>query len=188
MIPEWMSLIDLSFVVLVLLFGMSGFQQGYARQLVHVFSYLLGMVFLLFLYPLLFNFVSYSCPGCSETYLIWAMLLGMIFVGIGVFMLVVRLMARRFKAEASGGKDRSMGFLFGMIRGGLLLLFVLMYAAILGSRESRDVMAGKSVVGEVVCEVLAPQAQPRMEKGSISEWGERIQRRLLEREEAGVLE
>ena len=39
MVPDWISLIDIAFAGVALLFGLGGFQKGFAEQVAHIITF-----------------------------------------------------------------------------------------------------------------------------------------------------
>ena len=58
MAPEWLSLIDVAFVAVALLFALGGLQKGFASQVAHIVA-LTGLgAALLVAYPAIFNYLG----------------------------------------------------------------------------------------------------------------------------------
>jgi len=83
MIPDWLSLIDVAFVAVALLFAMGGFQQGFAGQVAHVITFLVLGVALFFAYPALFSYMGRLFRNLNETYMMWLILAGLVALTLG---------------------------------------------------------------------------------------------------------
>ena len=183
MIPNWVSLVDVVFVLVVLLVAWGGSQKGFAQQMAQVITLVVMGIALFFVYPSIFDFLDREFRDVNEGFLIWVALACMIVVGLGVFLLVSKLLANRIKNKTSSRSDHINGFIMGFFHGILGALLGMIVLVMVGPPEVRDGFRAKSKVGQLVCNELVPRIQPRLTQAKL-----KINNRLLEREEAGVLE
>jgi uncharacterized membrane protein required for colicin V production len=93
MMPGWLSLIDVAFVAVALLFALGGLQKGFASQVAHIVA-LTGLgVALLLAYPAVFNFLGGLFRNLNETYMTWMLLAGLVVLTILFFMFITKLLA-----------------------------------------------------------------------------------------------
>ena len=69
----------------------------------------------------------------------------------------------------SDGTDKSLGFLFGFLRGAVLAVLVLSLVAQLGSSSIRSELQDRSLVGRWVCEHVAPMASEYVNRERLEE-------------------
>lgn len=183
MIPDWLSLVDIAYVVVALLFAMEGFQRGFAGQVAHVLTFLVMGLFLFFAYPRIFTHFDRLFHSPNETHMAWLILAGVVVLSILFFIFVSKLLAKVLKTKISDRSDRAYGFTLGFIRGGLLALFAMIFLVILGPAVFHKTLSEKSYVGRFVCE-LAPSIQPRLNKSTLGESYHKVLETLIHQEEA----
>ncbi len=188
MIPDWLSLVDVAFVAMALLFAMGGFQQGFAGQVAHVITFLALGVALFFAYPALFSYFGRLFRNLSETYMMWLILAGLLALTIIFYILLGKLLANVLKTQISDRADQAYGFTLGFIRGVLVALFVMVFLVILGPTKFYDSFRMKSQVGKLVCYEMVPRIQPHLTRSVLEERVNKLREVLIYQEEAGVLE
>lgn len=184
MMPSWLSLADVFFVVVVGLFAVGGYQKGIAAQLAHVGTFFLAGVLLFFAYPFLFSYLGSVFRGLEETYLMWVLLAALLLISIGLYMLFTKLLAGLIRFVISERVDALWGLAGGLVRG-LLTVLVVMILLVMVDRTggAYDQLRARSYIGRVVCNKLVPRIQPHLVslyRDKIMEW----ENPLLEREEA----
>lgn len=186
--PEWLSLIDVAFLAVVLLFGWGGYQKGFAKQIAHILTFILLGVFLFFAYPSILAYYARVFHRVDEIYIMWLILAGVVVVSIIVFLLFCKVFANLLKAQISDGSDGAYGLFLGLFRGFLFALFGMIFLVMLDSSgRVYDKFQAKSKVGQVVCRELVPRIQPRLAPALERNIRE-IKQKLLEQEEAGVFD
>ena len=188
MIPDWLSLIDVAFVAMALLFAMGGFQQGFAGQVAHVITFLVLGVALFFAYPALFSYMGRLFRNLNETYMMWIILAGLAVLTILFFHLIGKLLANVLKTQISDRADRAYGFILGFIRGVLVTLLIMIFLVILGPTKFYEGFRVKSQVGKLVCYEMVPRIQPHLTRAVLEERVNKLREVLIYQEEAGVLE
>lgn len=188
MIPEWLSFIDVVFVAVGLLFACGGFQKGFAAQLAHILTFLALGVTLFFAYPSIFDYFRSVFCRVNETYLTWMILAGAVALSFIIFFVVSKLLQSLMKTKISERSDKAYGFLLGFFRGILIALFAMLFFVVLGSESVSETLCAKSYSGRFVCNQLAPPLQPHLTRESLGEKAQQLRDRLMEREEAGILE
>ncbi len=163
MIPSWLSLVDVMFVVVVLMFAWGGYQKGFASQVAHVLTSVCGGLLLFLAYPRLFDYFGRVFRRLEEAYLMWLLLAVVALVLVGLFMLFSRLVAAVIKAGISDSRDAGLGLVLGFFRG-ILFALIMMIMLVMLDRTGRsyDFMRVKSYVGRWVCYDLVPHVQPRL--------------------------
>lgn len=188
MIPDWLSLVDVAFVAVALLFALGGFQKGFAGQVAHIITFVAVGIFLFFAYPAVFSYLGRLFRNLNETYMMWLILAGLAVLSILFFMLVSKLLANVLKTQISERSDRAYGFTLGLIRGALLALFAMVFLVILGPPKFYDDFRMKSRVGKLVCYEMVPRIQPHMTKAVLEDRVNKLREALIYQEEAGVVE
>lgn len=188
MIPDWLSLIDVAYLAVVLLFAMGGFQNGFAGQVAHVLTSVTLAVVLFFAYPFLFSYLGRLFRSLHETYLMWLVLAGLAVLTVVFFTLLNKLLANVLKTQISDRSDRVYGFSLGFLRGALVALFAMIFLVILGSPKFYDTFSTKSRVGKLVCYELVPRIQPHMTRAVLEERVDKLREALIHQEEAGVID
>ena len=186
MMPEWLSLIDIAFVAVALLFAMGGLQRGFASQVAHIITFVALGVFLFFAYPSVFNYLGGVFRNLNETYIMWMILAGLAVLTIVFFIYVSKLIASLLKLQISDRSDRFYGFILGFVRGALVALFALVFLVILGSPKFYDTLRVKSHVGRLVCYEMVPRIQPHLTRATLEERVEKLRRALINQKEAGL--
>lgn len=188
MIPAWLSLIDVAYVAVALLFAMGGLQKGFAGQVAHILTFVALAVVLFFAYPPLFSYFGRLFRSLHETYLMWLVLAGIAVLTVVFFIFVNKLLANVLKTQISDRSDCVYGFSLGFVRGALLALFAMIFLVILGSPKFYDTFSGKSRVGKMVCHELVPRIQPHMTRAVLEERVDKLRAALIYQEEAGVID
>lgn len=188
MIPPWLSLIDVAFVGLALLFALGGYQKGFAGQVAHILTFLMLGICLFFFYPAVFSYMGRLFRSLNETYMMWLILAGLGVLAILFFKLVSKLLANVMKMQITDRADRNYGFTLGLVRGALLALFAMVFLVILGPPKFYDAFRTKSHVGKLVCYEMVPRIQPHMTRAVLEERVDKLRDALLYQEEGGKLE
>lgn len=186
--PEWLSLIDVAYVAVALLFALGGFQKGFAGQVAHILTFVAAGIFLFFAYPKIFDYFGRLFRNLNETYMMWLILAGVAVLSILFFIYVSKLLANVLKMQISEQTDSVYGFILGLIRGALMALFAMIFLVILGSPKFYEAFSEKSRVGQLVCYELVPRIQPRLNKSTVGEKFDKMREALIYQEEAGVVE
>ena len=188
MIPEWLSFIDIAFVIVVLFSAIGGFQKGFAGQVAQVATFVLFGIFLFFAYPSIYSHMVALFQGLNKTYVMWLVLAGLLLLCIFFFLFSNKLLATLFKMQISERSDRSYGLTLGLIRGVLFALFAMILLVLLSPPKLSDTLCAKSQVGRLVCRELVPRIQPHLNKETLSEDFEKMRSSLFRQKEAGVSE
>ena len=188
MIPEWLSLIDVAYVAVALLFALGGLQRGFASQVAHVITFLAVGAILFFAYPSIFSYIGRLFRNLNETYMMWLILAGLAVLTIVFFIFLSKLLSNVLKTQISDRSDRIYGFTLGFIRGALVALFVMIFMVILGPPKTYDTFRMKSSVGQLVCYEMVPRIQPHMTRALLEERVDKLREALIYQEEAGVVE
>ena len=165
---EW-SVLDIVVSVLALLFGIFGLREGFARQLATLITFVLTMVALYVAYPVLLEYLANHFPDWSIVKVTALGLLALTLLSIGLFVLLKQLLASAMLTNLSDGTDKSLGFLFGFLRGAVLAILVLSLVAQLGSASIRSELQDRSLVGRWVCEQVAPMASEYVNRERLEE-------------------
>jgi uncharacterized membrane protein required for colicin V production len=184
--PDWLSLIDVGFVGVAFLFGMGGFQKGFAAQVAHLITMLALGAFLFYAYPAIFSYLGRMFRNLDQTVMMWIILAALAVLSFLCFLYVTKLVAGMLKTQISDRSDRFYGFFFGFFRGALFALLALIFVAMLGSEEFYDKLRAKSYTGKLVCYELVPRIQPRVNKSTVGDGFDRMRESLMQREEAGL--
>lgn len=186
MIPQWLSLIDVAFVAVALLFALGGLQRGFAAQVAHITTFLALGIALFFAYPAIFSFLDRLFHNLNETYMMWLILAGLVVLAVIFFMFTTKLLANVLKTQISDRSDRFYGFALGFVRGALLALFAMIFLVILDLGKFSEAFSEKSHIGQLVCYELAPRIQPRLNKESVGDGFDKMREALIYQEEAGL--
>lgn len=188
MIPEWLSLIDVAYIAVALLFALGGLQKGFASQVAHIISFVMLGVFLFLAYPSIYTYLGRLFRNLSGTYMMWLILAGLIVLTIVFYIYISKLLANVLKMKISDRTDRLYGFSLGFIRGALVALFAMLFLVLLGSEKFYSVFSEKSRVGQLVCYEMVPRIQPHMNKKSVGDGFDKMREALIYQEEAGLPE
>ncbi len=186
-IPDWLSMIDVAYVAVALLFALGGLQKGFAGQVAHVITFLALGTALFFAYPAIYSYLGRLFRNLNETYMMWLILAGLAVLAIVFFVFVSKLLANVLKTQISDKSDRVYGFALGFVRGALVALFVMVFLVILGPPKFYDSLRMKSHVGKLVCYEMVPRIQPHLNKSTVNENFDKMREALIYQEEAGVL-
>ncbi|MCK5676786.1 MAG: CvpA family protein [Verrucomicrobia bacterium] len=186
--PDWLSLVDVGFVAVALLFAWSGFQKGFAGQVAHILTFVIMGGVLFFAYPAIFSYFDRMFRSVDEIYLMWLILGGIVVLAILIFLLFCKILANLLKAQITEGADGAYGLVLGLIRGLLAGLFAMIFLVMLDSSgRVYDKFSSKSYSGKFVCRELVPRIQPRLAP-ALERNIQQIKNKLLEQEEGGKLE
>jgi uncharacterized membrane protein required for colicin V production len=188
MIPDWVSLVDVVFLGVALLFAFAGLQKGFSGQVAHILTFVILGIVLFYVYPGLFSYFGRVLRNVNETYLMWMILAGLVALSIGIFMIASKLLEGMLKAQISNHADHFYGFGLGFVRGVLLGLLVMIFLVILGPPKIYDGFSAKSKVGKLVCLELAPRIKPHMTRAMLEEKTQQLRDKLLEQEEGGAID
>lgn len=188
MIPQWLSLIDVAFVGVAVLFALGGYQKGFAGQVAHILTFVVLGITLFFFYPAVFSYMGRLFRRLDETYMMWLILAGLGVLTILFFRLVSKLLANVMKMQITDKADRNYGFILGFIRGALAALFAMIFLVILGPPNCYDIFRSKSRVGKLVCHEMVPRIQPHLTRSVLEERVNTLRNGLLDRKEGGKLE
>lgn len=184
MLPNWLSYIDVVYLVICCMFAWGGFQKGFAVQLAQVLTFFFVGILLFFAYPFCFTYFTRVFRSLEQTHLMWMLLVALFIAGIGLFFLFRKMLAALFKAQISDSADAGWGTIFGFIHGALVSIIVMIILVMIDrSGTSYDKMRMKSYVGKAVCYHMVPHIQPRLTtlyENQIQDW----QSDLMKREEA----
>ncbi len=165
---EW-SVLDVGVGVLALLFGIFGLREGFARQLATLITFVLTMVALYVAYPVLLEYLAGNFPEWSVATVTGVGLVALALLSIGLFVLLKQVLASAMLANLSDGTDKGMGFVLGLLRGGVLAVLLLSVVAQLGSEDIRMRMRDTSWVGRWVCDRVAPMAAEYVNRERLGE-------------------
>lgn len=186
MIPTWLSLIDVAFVAIALLFALGGLQRGFASQVAHIITFLALGATLFFAYPSIFSHLGQLFRNLNETYTTWLILAGLIVLAVVFFVFVNKMLANVLKMQISDRSDRFYGFVLGFVRGTLVALFAMVFLVILGSPKFYDTFHAKSRIGQLVCYEMVPRIQPHLTRDVLDDRVKKLREVLIYREEAGI--
>jgi|GEM_PF-3512138 len=189
MIPNWLSLIDVLFLTIALLFAWGGSQKGFAEQISHIVTFIFMGLLLFFAYPSIFRYLGRIFRSVEPTYLMWLLLVGVVGAAVLMFILMSKLLAGMMKTQISDTSDMAWGFVLGFIRGALAGVFLMVFLVMLdASGRTYDKMRMKSYVGKLVCYEMVPRIQPHLSRAVLEEKANALRNKLLEQEDAGVFE
>lgn len=188
MMPEWLSMIDVAYVAVALLFGLGGLQKGFASQISHILTFLAMGLFLFFAYPSIYTYMGRLFRSMNQVYMVWILLAGLVVLAIVFFIFAAKLLANALKLQISDRADRVNGFIFGFVRGALAALFAMVFLVILDPDKFDNAFSEKSRVGQLVCYEMVPRIQPHVNKESVGDGIDRMREALIYQEEAGLPE
>lgn len=180
MTMEWLNMVDIIFILVVLVSGLAGRQQGTLYQLPQILALLVFGAFLFFVHPFAFRELNHQFPHLNETILIWGLILLQGILTWGVFELVSKPLQKK-KTGASAQSDQVVGFLLGMFRGAVVATLTIILFAVLFGTDFEGRICKNSEVGTLICQDLVPQVQPYHSGKSL---GAEIHNPLMDREEA----
>lgn len=183
MLPDWLSYIDVVFLLVVLLFAWGGSQRGYAAQVASAIAFVIMSGVMLFAYPSLFEFFSGAMKGFDARFLMWLALAAIGVFGFVIYLLVDLLTAQLVEKEMSVRADKMNGFFLGLVRGVFIGIFVMTLIVMLGPTQMHDHFQKKSAIGGLICNELAPRIQPQFKHikfGSHDNVNFRIKRRSVD--------
>lgn len=188
MVPDWLSLVDVAFLGVALLFALGGFQKGFASQIAHILAFVALGVALFFLYPSLFSHMGRLFRNLNETYMMWMILAGLGVLTVIFFIYTTKLLANVLKTQISDRSDRTYGFILGFVRGALMALLAMVFIVILGPPRFYEQFSAKSKVGRLVCTEMVPRIQPHMTPSVLQERVNKWREALIYQEEGGKLD
>jgi uncharacterized membrane protein required for colicin V production len=186
MIPDWLSLIDVAFVLAVLLFAWGGYQKGFAAQVAHILTFLFLAGGLFFAYPSVYGLLSRVFQRMDEAVMMWLLLAGLVLLAFLVFTLLSKMLAHLLKAQISERSDRIFGLLLGTLRGGLAALLVMIVLVMVGPQRLEENFGRTSHVGTFVVQKLLPRIRPHINHSVVEETAREWKNRLHNKQEAGA--
>lgn len=187
MIPEWLSLIDLTVLAAVLLFAFGGLHKGFAGQIAHILTFLITGLILFFAYPFIYTELTDLFYRLNERALMWIILIGLVILTMGIFLLISVLLSKIIKSKIPHRADQFFGLILGAIRGMLLALLVMIFFILLGPSSFHQRFQEKSKTGTFVCKKMIPTIQPHIPSSAMDRV-DNIKQRLMEQEEAGNID
>ena len=186
MIPEWLSYVDVTFVVVALLFAWGGAQKGFAGQMAPILTFLIMAPILYFAYPAIYEALGDFFRRVDAGMLMWLLLVGVVALAVGVFSLFSKLLAKLLELQISPRSDTTYGLILGLVRGAFTGLFIMTFLVMLGPSTFYESFGAKSYVGTLVCDELVPVIQPNFRKIANSGKIQGAKDKLLEQEDAGI--
>ncbi len=187
-ISNWLNFIDVAFVLVVLLSAWGGFQQGFARQLSHILTFLLAGILLFFAYPYIYSSLGRLFRNIDEEIIMWALMAGLVILSIFAFIFITRMISGLLKKQIAESTDHVYGMVLGMVRGTMFALLFMIFIVMLGPQHVEDTLVHRSRSGRFVCLKMVPRIRPHLSRPIIKEKTRKWQEFLLDQEEAGVLE
>lgn len=161
MIPDWLSYIDIAFILVILLFAWGGLQDGFAGELIHLLTFTIMGVILFFVYPSLFDYLNRIFRNVNNDNIISALFIALFVMAYFVFKLVNTLAPYLMVKEISTRLDKIEGVLLGTFHGVFVAVFSLIFMIMLGTPEVYDTAREKSYAGKFVCYELVPRIHPQ---------------------------
>ncbi|MEE9368426.1 MAG: CvpA family protein [Pontiella sp.] len=186
MIPEWLSYVDVTFVVVALFFAWGGAQKGFAGQMAPILTLLIMAPILYFAYPAIYEALGDLFRRVDEGMLMWLLLVGVVALAVGVFALFSKLLAKMLELQVSPRSDTAYGLILGLVRGTFSGVFVMIFLVMIGPPKFYESFSAKSYVGTLVCDELVPVIQPNFMKIVHAGKMKGAKAKLLEQEDAGV--
>lgn len=187
MLPGWLSLIDVAYICLALFFAWGGSQKGFASQIAHILTCLVMGLILFFVYPNVFSYLGRIFRDLNPYSLMWLILIAMAVLAISVFLLFTKLLTGVLDTDVSPKADSIGGFILGLIRGGMVVLYAMIFLVILGPPKFYDTFRLKSFVGKSVCYEMVPRIQPQLSRSALDERVRGLKDTLRDRDDAGVI-
>lgn len=188
MIPGWLSLIDVAYIAIALLFALGGLQRGFASQVAHIITFVALGVALFFAYPSIFTYMGQLFRRVNEVYMMWLLLAGLVVLAVVFYVFISKMLANVLKMQISDRTDRVYGFSLGFVRGALATLFAMLFLVILGPERFHSVLSEKSYVGQLVCYKMVPRIQPHLNKSTVGDGFDKMREALIYKEDAGLPE
>jgi len=160
MLPSWLSYIDVIFLLVVLLFAWGGSQRGYAAQVAPAISLVIMSGVMLFAYPAVYEYFRDEMVEFNAVFLMWISLAAVGVFGFVIYLLVDVLTVRLVTKEMSVRADHTNGFFLGLVRGAFVGIFVMTLIVMLGPVQIYEHFKGKSAVGGMICNEIAPRVLP----------------------------
>ena len=162
----------------LLFFGVHGLNEGFARQLATLITFFLTVSGLYFAYPLLLEYLAYNFPNLGVVTVSALGLAALALLSIGLFVLLKQLLVSAMLSNISEKADKGIGFLFGLLRGGLILILILSLVAVLGGDRVNAMMSQKSMAGRWICEEFVDRASTYVSRDKMVEQVEGLRDRV----------
>jgi len=164
---DW-SILDIVLSVVLLIFGVHGLTEGFARQLATLITFFLTVAGLYFAYPLLLEYLACNFPHLSVATVTALGLAALALICIGLFVILKQLLVSAMLSNISEKVDKGLGFVFGVLRGGLIMLLILSLVAHVGSAGVEEMMSRKSIAGKWICEEFIERASSVIDRDKIA--------------------
>ena len=110
---------DIAIVLVLLVSGVLAFVRGFVRELLHILAWVGAAVVAIYGFPFLQPVLQqYLQPELLANLATGA---GLFIVSLVIFIFIAAGLAKRVQASDIGAVDRSLGFIFGLVRGALIL-------------------------------------------------------------------
>ena len=177
---------DIAVIGLLLLSAVVAYSRGFVREVLSLLSWVGAVVVTVYAFETVHPYVSNFIP--IELFANVATALGLFTIALIVFSLVGGRIAKAVGESAHGAVDKSLGFLFGLVRGGLLVTIAYLVVTWVipwdeqpaWLREARTTPLIREAAGEI--EAIVP-AGFGMEGRSIVNRAERRSREAAETEQ-----
>jgi len=160
MFPENIMLLDVLIAGVVFAFALSGLVKGLSGEIAHVITLIALGLTLFFVYPHIYRHLYHTFDQANPQLLKWLLLIALALLSFFSLGLISRMLTGILKSQFSVGTDKFWGFMFGFVRGGFLMLIVLIFVGILGPTRLRNILAGRSRIGGFICNEVVPVVQP----------------------------
>lgn len=162
--------VDIAILVILLVSGLLALFRGLVKEVLSILGWVAAALATLHLYPLIAPWtrkqISYEFIANAST------VVGTFIAVMIVISLVVHLVSKRVSESRLGPLDRSLGFVFGLLRGSLIVCIAYMVLVALSPpdkhpeviREARAlplVIEGSALLVKVVPEDLRPSKMPK---------------------------
>lgn len=128
------NITDLALIALLLISGLLAFSRGFVREVLSILAWVVSFVVALQFYPQLSPYVQ---RYIESQQIADAIAMGAIFiVSLVILWVISSAISRRVQNSEVGALDRSLGFLFGLLRGAVIVsLLYLLLVQFLPPRE-----------------------------------------------------
>ena len=184
MITEWLNMVDIIFVLVVLVSGLAGRQQGILYQLPQILALLGFGAFLFFIHPFAFRELITQFPRVNETIIIWALIILQGVLAWGIFSLVSKPLEKKKETKTSAQSNQMVSLILGLFRGVLVATLTIILFSVLFGVSFENQICKKSKLGTAICQNLVPQLQPYHTGKSLEDEIRDIRNPLMERKEA----
>lgn len=131
------NITDLALIALLLISGLLAFSRGFVREVLSILAWVVSFVVALQFYPQLSPYVQRYVD--SEQIANAVAIGGIFIVSLVVLWVISSAISRRVQNSEVGALDRSLGFLFGLLRGAVIVsLLYLLLVQFLPPREHPD--------------------------------------------------